>query len=141
MILRIELPATNMAIEGGLVAEWHKKAGDVIGHGDDLVDIVVEEVTRLQRKPPKKLFGSTKTGKAKYFTRKGAGFRIRVTALDSGTLTGIDSPEGTWVTEGSHLATMRPQADSSTGSEPNDVDALARVVVNRIEATSEPADR
>lgn len=128
MILKLEMPYYDRAVERGTIVKWHKAEGEWVNFGDDLFDIKVEEVTKLKRVKQ----GQGKTLDMVKGTLGGLEFYIHVTSSDMGFLRKIYAEDGQVLEIGDVVATV-----TTTAAEPFDVDQASvaatpafRVVTN-----------
>jgi pyruvate/2-oxoglutarate dehydrogenase complex dihydrolipoamide acyltransferase (E2) component len=109
--MRLVVPYVDRLIKGGAVAAWHKREGDRVDYGDDLVDLEasVRGVTL-----------------------------VRVTASDSGVVRRISASEGTERQEGELLALLSTEPDEPVDEAPAAVAASSvfRVVANIVDPGS-----
>jgi pyruvate/2-oxoglutarate dehydrogenase complex dihydrolipoamide acyltransferase (E2) component len=136
-MLRIELPPLSADMTTGRIDRWHKDVGDDVAYGDELLDLIVEEFTRVARSYSARKSVLQRRKGARIDKRRAARVRFRVIALDEGVLRRIDAVRGASVEQGDPLALLDP-----FGSNPNRQSgpALARVVATRIDFADSDVD-
>ena len=131
MILKLEMPYYDRAVEKGSIIKWHKTEGDWINFGDDLFDIKVEEITKLKRVKE----GQGKTTDMVKGTVSGLEFTIHVTSSDMGFLRKVHAAEGAERAIGDVVAMVTTGAE-----EPCDVDEAAVAVAPAFRVVTNVAD-
>jgi len=128
MILKLDMPYYDRAVENGSIVKWYKNEDEWINFGDDLFDIKVEEITKLKRIKDGQ---AATTGMVKG-TISGIEFHIRVTSSDMGVLRKIHAAEGDHRAIGDVVATITTSADEACDAdEAQTADAPAfRVITN-----------
>jgi hypothetical protein len=115
----------------GTLVEWHKGEGDEISYGDELCDIVVEEVTRLRRRLSARIaVGDRSAGKARYRTLDGVAVRFRLVSAEVAILHRIVAPPGALVEEGDLLGVLGWRDEAVEIGDIDRSTPSARVVVN-----------
>lgn len=130
-MLRIELPLLSADMTAGRIDQWHKDVGDEVVYGDELLDVIVEDITRVARSYNARKGVLQRRAGARYAKLRGHRIRFRVISLDAGVLRRIDAVRGASVERGDTLAVL-----DSSGSGEVDLStslALARVVATRID--------
>lgn len=134
MLLKLEMPQVSRMVDACTVDRWLCTTGDVVSPGDDLVQLKVEEITRMKHTNPQRLFRRSRRHQAETTSFREVSYLVRVTAVDRGVLRGIAASPGARVRLGTLLAVL------STGEgdpEPGAVDPSAlstfRVVANTVE--------
>lgn len=135
MRLQLLLPRLSAATAEGTLALWHKEVGDDVAYGDELCDIVVQEVTRLRRRLSARLaVGEGRASrKAKYRKLDGVTVRFRLVSAEVGQMSEIVTAPGAVVKEGDLLAVLGSGAEHE-GDPPL---GTARVVVNLVGSMEE----
>ncbi|MCP5099425.1 MAG: hypothetical protein GY943_28050 [Chloroflexi bacterium] len=128
MILKLELPYYDRAVERGSIVKWHKAEGDSINFGDDIFDIKVEEITKLKRVKE----GQAKTLSMEKGTLSNLEFYIRVTSSDMGVLRKIHAAEGQTCDIGDLVAvvTTLPDEDCDVDVDTANAAPAFRVITN-----------
>lgn len=114
MFFKLLMPSVDPLMKGGVVAKWHKAKGDIVGYGDDLVDVQVElTMSVLDRGSMEQRIRLLKDGGA---VREEALTGIankrtlilvaRVASSDAGVLRRIEAREGDYVSVGGLLAVL-----------------------------------
>ena len=116
--LRLVMPFVNRLSHRGIIVRWHKKVGDCVRFGDDLLDIDMQvggvpAMSRGERiqylvKPQDSAPGNNRTGEKG--DGPGAVISVRVTSADSGFLRRVDAPEGSEKNVNDLLAMMATDA-------------------------------
>jgi hypothetical protein len=133
VLLRVIFPTGNAAFQGGIVERWHFNIGDVIGFGDPLCDISIDQFLSLQRTKRASLLGSTSRRRQNRVTdgidyRDGRGAVLsRLRCAESGMVFKQRAADvGDRVSVGSTIALIG-SPDSDSGSAP--LEAEARVTL------------
>jgi pyruvate/2-oxoglutarate dehydrogenase complex dihydrolipoamide acyltransferase (E2) component len=135
MILKLELPYYDRAVERGSIVKWHKAEGDAINFGDDIFDIKVEEITKYKRVKE----GQAKTVDMVKGTVGNLEFYIRVTSSDMGVLRKIYAAEGQECDIGDLVAIVTTSSDEDCEidiARANDAPAF-RVITNVADGSTE----
>lgn len=133
MRLQLLLPRLSAAMSEGTLVAWHKEEGEEIAYGDELCDIVVDEVARLRRRLSARIaVGRRSAGKAKYRTLEGVAVRFRLISSEVGILRQIVTPQGTPVKEGDLLAVVGSGNEAEAHEDDGSPVSTARVVVNLV---------
>jgi pyruvate/2-oxoglutarate dehydrogenase complex dihydrolipoamide acyltransferase (E2) component len=118
-------------MEEGTVVAWHKREGDKISYGDELCELVVEEVTRLQRRLSARLGAGRRSARVKYRTLEGVTVRFRILSSEVGVLRQIIAVPGTAVTMGDLLGVVDSTEDAPVSGSSGPA-STARVVVDLV---------
>ncbi len=116
--LRLTMPFVNRLSHRGIIVRWHKKVGDRVRFGDDLLDIDMQiggvpamsrgerirHLVKPQASPPDNSRAGEKGDEL------GAVISVRVTSADSGYLRWVEAPEGSERNVGDLLALMTVEA-------------------------------
>jgi pyruvate/2-oxoglutarate dehydrogenase complex dihydrolipoamide acyltransferase (E2) component len=137
MTLKLVLPFLERGVEWARITVWHKRAGDHVGYGDVVCDVVVEEVVRHSQPPEgglAQLFDAPPSPLYQ-IRHRGLAFRLALVASDAGWMRRICVPEGETSKVGDVLAlvTSRKDEDDAPGDEAAAASTF-RVVANVGEA-------
>jgi pyruvate/2-oxoglutarate dehydrogenase complex dihydrolipoamide acyltransferase (E2) component len=127
-MLRIELPLLSADMMTGRIDQWHKDVGDEVVYGDELLDVVVEDVTRVTRSHSARSSVFKRRRRAHYRNLSGKRVRFRILSLDAGYVSTIDAKVNSKVEAGALLAVLIPNGALAAEEAPF---SLARVAVIR----------
>lgn len=142
MFFKLVMPSVDPLMKGGIVGKWHKREGEHVHYGDDLVDVHVEiMMTVLDRGTMEQRIRLLKDGGsvrdedlASIASERALMLVARVTSSDVGTLRRIETKEGAYEGVGGVLAVL--SSEDHGAAEPRDEDLREatefRVVVNLI---------
>jgi len=138
MLLKLMLPFFDRAAERGSIAQWHKKEGDWINYGDDILDIQIEEAkVFIERVDPGSILGPGGDNSNQGGTVSSDRFdwRLRLTSSDMGVLRRITAGEGSHWEIGDTLAVITTDDEESADASESEIEAASsfRVVVNAIQ--------
>ncbi|MEO7573463.1 MAG: lipoyl domain-containing protein [Acidimicrobiales bacterium] len=118
MILRLELPALGPQMDVARLVRWHAAPGDVVDYGDDIYEIVVDQIATLRRPTvASRIVGLGRGRSRDEHLVQSLEFRAVVTATDRGVLREAIVPEGGEVRPGSLLALLTPGPDEPTADD------------------------
>jgi hypothetical protein len=136
VIYRVVLPAQISDHRGGILIRWHKSPGDAIAFGDDLFDVVIDQIVVLQRTKRAALIArsSRKLRRLKNDYEERVDRRsvaVRITAAEPAHMRHILTPEGekVRVEDSVALATTTPAEPCPIDYDLNSTTPL-RAVVN-----------
>lgn len=134
MLLRIVIPMINPSLRGGTLVTWHKEEGDIIGYGDDLCTIALDDFAIVRRTGRATLLSGRKMSRQKSDVESRSGrahVPMVVTASDRGVLARVIKAEGTPVGVGDLVAVAATDEMADPGTpESWEKAPLMRVVAN-----------
>lgn len=138
MLLKFVLPFFDRAAQCGSIAKWHKKEGDWINYGDDILDIQIEEAKLfIERVDPGSILSTGGHGGNEGATVSNSRFdwRMRVTSSDMGVLRRITAGEGSHWEIGDTLAFITTEEEESADPTESELESASnfRIVVNAIQ--------
>jgi hypothetical protein len=141
MILKVVMPQVNRFTHGGVTIKWHKREGEFVGYGDDIVDVEMcaedrsvkslkERINKLTEGTQTETDSLLMSGEAENET----GISVCITSSDAGVIRRIHAEEGEYKGVGDLLAVITTDADESVeGVDETLADAVTfRVVPNII---------
>ena len=133
MLFKLVMPRADKTVRKGFVARWLKSEGDPVNYGEDLLEVVVDDIRMLKRfgKPGRILSSKLKIRKASY-SRRNAEIRMRITASDMGVMRKIYAGEGDGWEPGDTVALLTTNGDEAVEARESQLAEAAefRVVVN-----------
>ena len=138
MTARLEMPFVDRSVQRGVLAQWYKAEGDPVAYGDDICEVVVDEILVLKKTKDARALAAEPTAKRaavgegqRLQNRKHMTYRLRLTSSDSGILRRIVVREQERLEIGDLLAVLTTTADEPV----DDGKAFSfRVIHNRIES-------
>ena len=141
MLLKLVLPFFDRAAECGSIAKWHKKEGDWVNYGDDILDIQIEEAkVFIERVDPGSILGpsgpdANTSNQSDTVSSDRFDWRMRLTSSDMGVLRRITKGEGDHWEIGDTLAIITTEEEESAEASEAELEETSsfRVVVNATE--------
>lgn len=141
MTLKLVMPFLERSVEWARIDKWHKREGDAIGYGEEICDLVVEEVVRHAQEPSRGPLLERASGRVLAYRGTAVEFRITLVASDAGQLRRICAAEGERRALGELLALVTTTKEERPASREADIVGAPpfRVVANLIEPDTDPA--
>ena len=103
MLLKLLLPYYDRSVEEGIIRTWHKKEGDWVNYGDDLLDLEVEELLHMRTMP---------SGRRQVEMLTGPQALARLRRLDDLMMQPITPPEGAYERISAHCILRVTSSDA-----------------------------
>lgn len=120
MILRLDTPVIEKAVQGGRVVEWFVAEGESVSFGETVCRLGLDEFAAMRRTARATLLSGRKRNKLKSDVEVRSGkvyFEVDVVSSDNGTLRKVVAQPGDQIVAGDMLAVITNEADDQLGQE------------------------
>lgn len=140
MLLKLVIAQFDRAAQGGTITKWHKREGEWVNYGDDLLDIAILEMKQLKQRAAsaRRILDEPVAEQAsagETFSSNRWDWPVRITSSDIGILRKIEAKEGSQWEVGDRLAILTTEEDEPIDADNGDLESASdfRIVVNAIE--------